>query len=409
MSCIRLVLHLTCASVMTATLVGSTRADVEYAFTLVDSFVTDYGLRECYIYDLNDQNQACGTATIRLPAPGGSTITYTGFHWNPVDGKTPVSMSWPRGISNTGMMAGVAQVYSIPTGQFTNVPLLPSTYYPLVLRGVNDAGTAVGYVQICNCSNSQGTLQIPYVWDAVHGARTLAVPGAKGAARINNNGLAVGWTGSNSMPDSYVFDLNANTYIIMSTLFAEPNVQTTAVDVNDNNVVVGWRKNSSGSISWGYTWSAATGVTLLPLPPAEFQPHLRPAGINIHGQVVGSIYTPLATQLAFVYDAERGVRELGPLTNKPANFTLMTATAINDNGWIAGYGYGGGGMYKSYILRPVPAGDVNGDGAVDVDDLIAVILGWGVCPVPPTACRADVNNSGTVDVDDLIIVILNWG
>ncbi len=52
-----------------------------------------------------------------------------------------------------------------------------------------------------------------------------------------------------------------------------------------------------------------------------------------------------------------------------------------------------------------PSADVNGDGAVNVDDLIAVILGWGPCPAP---CPADVNNSGTVDVDDLIAVILNW-
>jgi hypothetical protein len=54
-------------------------------------------------------------------------------------------------------------------------------------------------------------------------------------------------------------------------------------------------------------------------------------------------------------------------------------------------------------------GDVNGDGSVDVDDLIAVILAWGACPAPPQACPADVNLDGTVDVDDLIIVVLNWG
>jgi hypothetical protein len=54
-------------------------------------------------------------------------------------------------------------------------------------------------------------------------------------------------------------------------------------------------------------------------------------------------------------------------------------------------------------------GDVNGDGSVDVDDLIAVILAWGPCPAPPADCPADVNNSGAVDVDDLIMVILNWG
>ncbi len=53
--------------------------------------------------------------------------------------------------------------------------------------------------------------------------------------------------------------------------------------------------------------------------------------------------------------------------------------------------------------------DINCDGAVNVDDLIAVILNWGACPAPPAPCPADTNNSGAVDVDDLITVILNWG
>ncbi len=47
--------------------------------------------------------------------------------------------------------------------------------------------------------------------------------------------------------------------------------------------------------------------------------------------------------------------------------------------------------------------DVNGDGTVDVQDLIAVLLAWG------TADRAaDVTNDGIVDVADLIEVISNW-
>jgi trimeric autotransporter adhesin len=64
--------------------------------------------------------------------------------------------------------------------------------------------------------------------------------------------------------------------------------------------------------------------------------------------------------------------------------------------------------YNGCPTQGVP-GDTNGDGVVDVDDLVAVILGWGACPVPPADCPADVNGSGEVDVDDLVMVILNWG
>ncbi len=52
-------------------------------------------------------------------------------------------------------------------------------------------------------------------------------------------------------------------------------------------------------------------------------------------------------------------------------------------------------------------GDVNHDGLVDVDDLIAVILSWGAC-ANCGECPPDVNGTCVVDVDDLILVILNW-
>jgi hypothetical protein len=67
------------------------------------------------------------------------------------------------------------------------------------------------------------------------------------------------------------------------------------------------------------------------------------------------------------------------------------------------------------VISPAIPGDANGDGAVNVDDLIAVILAWGPCPPKPAVggCPADIEpfpgGDGDVDVDDLIAVILNWG
>jgi hypothetical protein len=50
------------------------------------------------------------------------------------------------------------------------------------------------------------------------------------------------------------------------------------------------------------------------------------------------------------------------------------------------------------------ASDVNGTGVVDVDDLLALIAGWG--GADPTL---DIDGSGIVDVDDLLILIGAWG
>ena len=49
-------------------------------------------------------------------------------------------------------------------------------------------------------------------------------------------------------------------------------------------------------------------------------------------------------------------------------------------------------------------GDINGDGIVNVDDLLLVLGGWGSNPGLP----ADLNNDGVVNVEDLLIVLANW-
>ncbi len=57
---------------------------------------------------------------------------------------------------------------------------------------------------------------------------------------------------------------------------------------------------------------------------------------------------------------------------------------------------------------PLP-GDVNGDGLVDVVDLLAVLGAWGFCPnCELIACPADIDGDCDVDVVDLLTVLANW-
>ncbi len=59
------------------------------------------------------------------------------------------------------------------------------------------------------------------------------------------------------------------------------------------------------------------------------------------------------------------------------------------------------------------AGDVTGNGGVDVADLLAVISAWGACATcTPATCPADIAPAGgncVVDVQDLLSVISHWG
>ena len=53
---------------------------------------------------------------------------------------------------------------------------------------------------------------------------------------------------------------------------------------------------------------------------------------------------------------------------------------------------------------PIECPDINGDGYVNVNDLLVVIDQWGLTDSP-----ADLNFDGIVDVSDLLIVVGNWG
>ena len=64
-------------------------------------------------------------------------------------------------------------------------------------------------------------------------------------------------------------------------------------------------------------------------------------------------------------------------------------------------------MIDITITEPIQ-GDVNGDGVVNISDLLIMISQWGQCP-DPSNCTADVNGDGYVNITDLLIAIGNWG
>ena len=57
------------------------------------------------------------------------------------------------------------------------------------------------------------------------------------------------------------------------------------------------------------------------------------------------------------------------------------------------------------ILPATCKADVNLDGEVDIDDLMAIVMDWA----NTDPCNTDTDGNGVVDVDDLVHVILSWG
>lgn len=52
--------------------------------------------------------------------------------------------------------------------------------------------------------------------------------------------------------------------------------------------------------------------------------------------------------------------------------------------------------------------DIDGNGLIDVDDLVAIILSWGSCPGAGTVCPADLNGDGEVNVVDYMLLLISW-
>ncbi len=54
-------------------------------------------------------------------------------------------------------------------------------------------------------------------------------------------------------------------------------------------------------------------------------------------------------------------------------------------------------------------GDLDGDGAVGVADLVILLGAWGPCRAHPDACPADLDLDDIVGITDLLILLANWG
>ena len=134
--------------------------------------------------------------------------------------------------------------------------------------------------------------------------------------------------------------------------------------------------------------------------------------INDSGQVVGELLTSSGG-----YDA--AIWQNGTLTDLntiygpsglnilPAGFTLNNATAIDNNGDIAGYGTdAAGNTNQAFVIYAPMPGDANLDGRVDINDLTIVLSHYGQTGM--TWTEGEFTGDGTVDINDLTIVLAHY-
>ena len=67
------------------------------------------------------------------------------------------------------------------------------------------------------------------------------------------------------------------------------------------------------------------------------------------------------------------------------------------------------GSVQVFVCARAPVGDLDGDGAVGITDLLALLSAWGPCPDPPETCPADLDGDSAVGITDFLILLANWG
>ncbi|MCI0364633.1 MAG: dockerin type I domain-containing protein, partial [Phycisphaerales bacterium] len=145
-------------------------------------------------------------------------------------------------------------------------------------------------------------------------------------------------------------------------------------------------------------------------------PDKRSMRANIDGtniEVLGTHPGNLAEQPRIALDPVSG-RMYEPRDGGPNSVLIRADIADESDPFCVVCGAEGRIAHAALLMSKAPPipGDLNGDGVVNVLDLLAVISAWGPCPPPPGSCAADISppgGDGTVNILDLLAVISNWG
>ena len=232
--------------------------------------------------------------------------------------------------------------------------------------GINNLDQVVGNADIPNDANTFTPFHA-FLDDSTGlydlGTLTTAHPewanGYSIAYGINNHGEIVGIAHDSDWNFRPFIDDETNGMQALQIDPAYAAGEWYAVVINDSGLI-GGHVISGTNQSLPYYWPNKSSAPVKITMPAGF-PYGEIYGINASGQMVGIMWDRAeegATEHAFIFDTQNGVRDLNSLADISAGSILNFARDINDYGQIVGYGEHNGerrGFTLGGTLIPLPA------------------------------------------------------
>jgi len=245
-----------------------------------------------------------------------------------------------NGWSALGAAAGSQGPYATifqPDGSVDFFPGLEGSVSQAL--AINSAGLIAG----TTWPNSVSQAGVPGIVDIDGSWHRIPSTGSYGAAfGMNDLGQTVGANGGFRT----FLSTGGTTTLISNTLGG--NDLFSATDINNNGVVVGSAGTTGPRHAYTYTESGGM-VDLGALLPGYFSEAL---AINDSGLVVGSGASPNGVR-ALLWSEATGAVDLNTLLLNSSNLFLVAATAVSENGFIAGYGISSlDGQEHAFLLTP---------------------------------------------------------
>jgi len=267
-------------------------------------------------------------------------------------------------------------------------------------RGLNATGKVVG--SHTRLIEGFGWVEVPAVWSNGVMTELPVLGGDSGSASaVDSAGRVAGWAWNARDATVHATLWQGGIGLDLGVLAGGVTGKSQAYAMNDSGTIIGWSTSAAGTPhACRFTVNAAGTVTSrvdLGVLTSVGARASYAFGINIAGDIVGT-----SGSRAVLWRAG-AVTDLNSLIGSNSGWLLERAYGINAAGQIVGSGKING-MPHGFVLTiaPICAGDFNGDGLVNPDDLADFIGCYFAEAGAAGTCRgSDFNHDGIVNPDDL--------